>query len=117
MELKWLIPALAVSGQIRPEDVATLKGDGIKQIINNRPDGEEPDQPSSAAIAKAAADAGLDYAYVPIAKTGPTQRDAVEFARALHASDGTTLAYCRTGNRSEATWRLIGEMQTAQKRG
>ncbi len=34
-----------VSDQIRPEDVAALVGEGVTMLVNNRPDGEEPDQP------------------------------------------------------------------------
>ena len=34
-----------VSGQIRPDEVAGLAELGIKMLVNNRPDGEEPGQP------------------------------------------------------------------------
>lgn len=117
MELNWLTPSLAVSGQIEALDVPGLAAQGIRLIINNRPDGEEPGQPRSDQIATAARAAGIDYAFVPIAKTGPGPHDAVEFAHAIHDAKGKTFAFCRTGNRSAATWRLIGEMQTAKKRG
>jgi sulfide:quinone oxidoreductase len=116
MDLKWLGSSLAVRGQIGVSDIPALKALGFRLIINNRPDGEDSDQPLSDQIAKAAALADIGYAYVPVAKTGPTPHDAVEFARAFHDAGGKTLAFCRTGNRSEAIWRLIGEMQTTTKR-
>lgn len=116
MELKWLDPSLAVHGQIMADDVPALKAQGIRLIINNRPDGEEAGQPTSAEIAKAAADAGVGYAHVPVAKTGPTQSDAVAFAKAIHTLGGKGLAFCRTGNRSAATWRLMTEMLLSRTR-
>ena len=33
-----------VSGQIRPDEIAALRAEGLTLIINNRPDGEEPNQ-------------------------------------------------------------------------
>ena len=43
-----------ISGQIRPEDVTALAEAGFVALINNRPDGEAPDQPGSAEIEAAA---------------------------------------------------------------
>lgn len=117
MDLTWLSPSLAICGQIGIGDIPTLKAQGVRLIINNRPDGEEPGQPESRALATAAQAANIAFAHVPVATTGPTQHDAVEFARAFHNAGGKALAYCRTGNRSAATWRLLGEMQSAKKHG
>ena len=52
-----------VSGQIRPEDVAALVGEGVTMLVNNRPDGEEPDQPLGMDIEKAARAALLLHAW------------------------------------------------------
>ncbi|GAA3255729.1 hypothetical protein GCM10020258_14430 [Sphingomonas yabuuchiae] len=38
--------SVAVAPQIRPEDVAAIKAAGYAAIVNNRPDGEEPGQPT-----------------------------------------------------------------------
>ena len=43
-----------VAGQIGPADVPALKAEGVTMIINNRPDGEDADQPTSAEIEAAA---------------------------------------------------------------
>ena len=43
-----------IAGQIAPADVAALKADGVTMIINNRPDGEDAGQPTSAEIEAAA---------------------------------------------------------------
>jgi len=92
------------SGQIAPADVAALKSQGVTMIVNNRPDGEDVGQPTSAEIEAAARDAGIDYRHVPIARgMGPTDVEAMR--NAIHAAgEGTLFAFCRSGNRSVLAW-------------
>lgn len=66
MNVVKLSATLAVSQQIVPEHVAAIAEAGYKVLINNRPDGEEANQPPSAAIAAAAEAAGMEYYYMPI---------------------------------------------------
>lgn len=70
MDVKRINDHVSVSPQISPEDVAAIKAQGFVAIINNRPDGESPDQPSSATIEQAAHDAGLAYHYIPLGREG-----------------------------------------------
>ena len=56
----------AVSPQIGVDDVALARADGFKLIVNNRPDGEAPDQPTSAEIEQATLREGLAYLHVPV---------------------------------------------------
>src|SRR3546814_17190989 len=48
-----------VAGQIAPADLAAAKALGVTTVINNRPDGEAPDQPRGSAIAEEAQAARL----------------------------------------------------------
>jgi uncharacterized protein (TIGR01244 family) len=93
-----------VDGQIGPGDVAALKDLGVTLIVNNRPDGEDSDQPTSDTIEAAARAAGLDYRHVPIARgMGPSDVEAMR--EALHAAgDGKVFAFCRSGHRSTLAW-------------
>ena len=95
-----------VSGQIHPEEVAGLAEQGVTMLVNNRPDGEEPDQPRAADIEAAAEAAGVSYRHVPILRgIGPADVEAMQ--EALHAAEGgQVLAFCRSGNRSALTWAL-----------
>jgi len=95
-----------VSGQIRPEEVAGLAEQGVTMLINNRPDGEEADQPLAADIEAAAEAAGISYRHVPILRgIGPADIEAMQ--EALRAAQGgQALAFCRSGNRSALTWAL-----------
>lgn len=89
--------------QIVPADISTLSAAGIRLLVNNRPDGEEPDQPSSAEIEAAARSAGLDYRHIPVAGRFPPER--VE-AMAEALEQGPVLAFCRSGTRSTFLWAL-----------
>ena len=67
---------LSVAPQISTADLASAAAQGFKLVINNRPDGEDPAQPTSAEIEAAAKAAGLKYVHIPV-RGGPTP-DQVE---------------------------------------
>ena len=93
-----------VSGQIGPEHMAEAKRLGVKVIVNNRPDNEDPGQPLGAVIEAAAKAQGLDYRHVPIARgMGPADVEAMRQAM-QDAGEGKMLAFCRSGNRSTLAW-------------
>jgi uncharacterized protein (TIGR01244 family) len=104
-----------VSGQIAPHEVAGLAEQGVKVIVNNRPDGEEPGQPMAADIEAAAAEAGIRYRFVPIIRgIGPADVD--EMQEAMHdAGDGKMLAFCRSGTRSAYACALAHRQEGASR--
>ena len=94
-----------VSGQIRAEDVKAFAEQGITMIVNNRPDGEDPDQPFGAEIEEAARAAGVGYRSIPIIRgIGPADAEAMQDA--INATQGKLLAFCRSGTRSALAWAL-----------
>ena len=98
--MRQLDQKVFVSGQVRPEDVAGLREQGVAMVINNRPDGEEPGQPRAADIEAAAEAAGIGYRFVPIIRgIGPADVEAMQDA-VDSAGDGRLLAFCRSGTRS-----------------
>lgn len=97
-----------VSGQIDPADVAEAAAAGVRTIINNRPNDEEPGQPSSAEIEAAAKAAGLYYHHIPVAG-GFSQGQVEAMAEALE--QGPALAFCRSGTRSTHLWALTRARQ------
>jgi len=101
--MRQLDDKVVVSGQIRPEDVADLKRQGIATIVNNRPDGEEPGQPLGADIERAAREAGIAYRSIPIVRgIGPADVESMQ--EALAECPGKMLAFCRSGTRSAYAW-------------
>lgn len=116
MDVKRINEHVSVSPQISPDDVAAIKAQGFVAIINNRPDGESPDQPDSATIEQAAEQAGLAYHYIPLGRDGVSP-DMVERTKAvLEGSAGPVFCYCRSGTRSTTLWALAqaGEMPASE---
>lgn len=106
MDMKTINDRVSVSGQIQPEDVRAIKDAGFVAIINNRPDGEAPDQPASTDIGAAARAAGLGYYEIPMGREGVTPEMVAATKRALAESEGPVFAFCRSGTRSTTLWAL-----------
>lgn len=101
---------ISVAGQLSPADLAEAKAQGFALVINNRPDGEAPDQPAGAVMADAAAAAGLGYVELPVAG-GFSMPQVEAMAAALAGADGPVLAFCRSGTRSTNLWALASAAQ------
>ncbi len=105
METTRLSEQLATSPQVRPEDLREIAASGFVGIINNRPDAEAPEQPSSLELEVEAQRVGLAYWHIPVVPGVMTDKDVCAFAAALGEADGPVLAFCRTGNRSTTLWK------------
>lgn len=103
----------SVSPQIGPEAMAEAAAMGFRLVINNRPDGEVPGQPTSAEMEAAARAAGMDYVHVPVVGS-PTPAQVEANRAAVEAADGPVLAFCRSGTRSIVTW-SIGEAEAGSR--
>jgi uncharacterized protein (TIGR01244 family) len=98
--IRQLDDKVMVSGQVAPHEVAGLAEQGVTMLVNNRPDGEEPEQPLAGDIEEAAAAAGIAYRFVPIVRgIGPADVEAMQEAL-RGAEGGKLLAFCRSGTRS-----------------
>jgi uncharacterized protein (TIGR01244 family) len=113
-DIRKVTDDFAVAPQIRPEDLPEAAAQGFRLLINNRPDAEAPDQPTSAAMAEAARAAGLDYLHVPIVG-GPQLGQVEAVYDAVEAAGGPVLAFCRSGTRSIVTW-AIGQARHGRPR-
>lgn len=105
-DFRTLNDTILASPQIEIEDIAHAKAAGVTLIINNRPDGEDPDSPQGDAIEAAAKAAGLDYCAIPIGRSGFSEPQVDEMIRSLENAEGRVLAYCRSGTRSTLLWAL-----------
>jgi uncharacterized protein (TIGR01244 family) len=97
---------VSVAPQIDPAQMADIAAAGFVAIVNNRPDDEEPGQPSGAEIQAAAEAAGLAYTAIPVTHAGFGHGQLDAMRAALDAADGPVLAYCRSGTRSCNLWAL-----------
>jgi sulfide:quinone oxidoreductase len=106
IEIKTLSPEMGVSGQIAVDDLPTIAAAGYRSILCNRPDREEPDQPSFDKIEQAALACGLEARHLPVVSGRVTPADGLAFAQLLEVLPGPVLAYCRSGARSTTLWNL-----------
>lgn len=90
-----------VAPQISPDDVAAIASAGFVAIICNRPDGEDPGQPTATEIAARCKEAGLDFHHIPVSGMPLSATAVQEHRRIVEDSDGPVLGYCRSGQRSE----------------
>ena len=109
-DLRKLSADMYASPQIGVEDIAAAGELGVVLVINNRPEGEAPDQTPGAAIEQAARDAGMDYLAIPVTMSSLSPEDVSAMADALENAQGPVLAYCRSGTRSTLLWSLARAM-------
>lgn len=103
---RQLSDSVYASPQIGPADIADAATLGIALIVNNRPDGEAPDEPQGFEIEAPARAAGLDYVAIPVTHAGFSMPQVEAMRTALDGAAGKTLAYCRSGTRSTLLWAL-----------
>lgn len=110
MTLTELDANVTIAPQPRIEDLTAIADAGFRGIINNRPDGEDPDQPDSNELAAKAHGLGLRYWHIPIRPGEATPDDARAFAAAVDQAGGSVLAFCRSGTRSRQLWQLARQL-------
>jgi uncharacterized protein (TIGR01244 family) len=101
MDARHIAADYAVSGQIEAMDLIDIASAGFKSVICNRPDNEQPGQPSAAEIEAAAKAAGLEFRNIPVSGAfGPTPDNLSATIEALGTLPRPIFAYCRSGARS-----------------
>jgi len=103
---RQLVEGVYASPQIGVDEVELARAMGIRLIVNNRPEGEEPGQTTGTAIEAAARAAGIAYVAIPVTHAGFSEPQVSAMARALEGATGPVLAYCRSGTRSTLLWAL-----------
>ncbi|MGH7114459.1 MAG: TIGR01244 family sulfur transferase [Stellaceae bacterium] len=105
-ELIALAPGLSVAGRLDRADIEALAQAGVRTIVNNRPDGEDPGQLPAAEARRLAEAHGLAYHHIPITAASLTRGDVEAFAATLREADAPVVAHCRSGTRSTLLWAL-----------
>lgn len=111
---RWLDERVAAMAQLRPRDMQALAEAGVTDVINHRPDDEEPGQPRDLELAASAAEAGLNYVHIPV--TGLPGAEAIARTAAVMnaaAGDARFGFFCRSGMRSAAAWAGARRLQGA----
>ena len=104
-DIRKVTEDFSVAPQIEPSDARLAADQGFVMLINNRPDGEAPGQPTSEQMQAAAKAAGLGYVHIPFVGR-PTDAQAEAVRQAAESAGGPVLAFCRTGTRSITAWTI-----------
>ncbi|EHK52517.1 TIGR01244 family sulfur transferase [Allomesorhizobium alhagi] len=107
--MKKISDRLYVGPQLTAHDISRAKSQGFAAIMNNRPDGEEPGQPSAAENRSVAEGELLAYTHIPVTAGEISEGQVRAFQQALSRAAGPVLAHCKTGTRS-AVLHAIGEV-------
>lgn len=106
MDIRALTPIYAVSPQIDPSDLATIKAAGYVMVIDNRPDAEIAEPLQTEHMSAAAKALGLSFVANPVIGGAMTMENVTTQAKAIAAAQGPVFAYCASGNRSSVVWAL-----------
>jgi uncharacterized protein (TIGR01244 family) len=106
LPIRAVAPDVCVAPQLTPDAMAEAARAGFRSVVNNRPDYEHgPNQPSNAEIAAAAAEAGLEYRFLPVDGGYQSHEEIAAMAALLAELPRPLLMFCRSGARST---RLFG---------
>lgn len=111
MNVRQLTEDYSVSPQISVEDVATIKAAGFRSVICNRPDDEDPGQPSADEIGRAVEAAGMTFRWVPVISGQMAIQNVEDQGKALDELEGPVFAYCRSGTRSTNLFAGVQQMR------
>lgn len=99
----WIDERIATGGQPTPEQLASLKKEGFRTIINLR----EPSEYDAAAEAAEARRLGLGYVSIPVRTADPKDEQVDAFLAAMKDRKlWPVFAHCGTGNRVAAFWMI-----------
>ena len=104
--LAELAPGLSAAGKLDRTDIEALAAAGVRTIINNRPDGEDPGQLPADEARHLAEAHGIAYHHIPFTAATLTRADVDAFAAVLASAEQPVVAHCRSGTRSALLWAL-----------
>ncbi len=107
MEYRQITEDYSVAGQIGPEEVSAIKAAGFKSVICNRPDNEQPGQPTADSVQAVVEAAGLGFRYIPVVSGQITADNVADMGEALDEMEGPVFAYCRSGARCTNLYMLV----------
>ena len=101
-----LAPGLTAAGALTRDNIEALAAAGVKTIVNNRPDGEDPGQ-LGADEARALAEArGMTYLHIPMTAATLQTADIDATEAVLRDAPYPMVLHCRSGTRSTLLWAL-----------
>ena len=109
MNLRRVSDDYAIAEQIHEDHLQELAGDGYTDVVCNRPDHEDPEQPAFADLSAAAERHGLRFHHIPIDASGIDSSHEEQLSVVLAAAEGRVLAFCKSGMRSLMLYQRVGK--------
>lgn len=109
--MRQITDTLRACGQLTQADIDALAKQGVKTVICNRPDDEEPGQPSSANLQTYVESLGMQWFYLPVISGQVEDSQGDEFADILSQAETPIVAFCRSGARCGMLWALSQRQQ------
>ncbi|HTW51039.1 MAG TPA: TIGR01244 family sulfur transferase [Stellaceae bacterium] len=104
--LMQLAPGLTAAGALSADNIEALAASGVKTIVNNRPDDEDPGQLLADEARRLCAARGIAYHHIPFVNATLTVADVDAFEKVLMSGSHPMVAHCRSGTRSTMIWAL-----------
>lgn len=99
-------PDFATAPQIQAEHIPHMAQHGFKTIINHRPDGEMPNQPTHEHLAAAATIADLHCHHLPVIRGQYSPEQIAQMANLLKCAPKPILSFCGSGARASELYAL-----------
>ena len=105
--LAELAPGLSAAGALGSGDIEALAASGVRTIVNNRPDNEDPGQLPADEARRLAEAHGIAYHHIPFTMPSLSEQEVAAFAAVLAGDPKPLVAHCRSGTRSALLWALV----------
>jgi uncharacterized protein (TIGR01244 family) len=112
--LAALAPGVSAAGKLDCSDIEALAASGVRTIVNNRPDGEDPGQLPADEARLLAEARGIAYHHIPVTAATLTHGDVDAMETVLAAAEQPIVLHCRSGTRSTLLWGLVRLRQGAE---
>ncbi len=112
--LAALAPGVSAAGKLDRADIEALAASGVRTIVNNRPDGEDPGQLPADEARLLAEARGIAYHHIPVTAATLTRGDVDALEAVLAAAEQPIVLHCRSGTRSTLLWGLVRLRQGAE---
>ena len=107
MRVLEVAPEVYASGQLFVTDLKLAAGQGVRSIVSNRFDDETPGQPTSAELARAADEHGIEFVHFPVEPKAISDEQLEEYANICDRLKRPMLVFSRTGARSTRLWEMM----------
>ena len=101
-KFNWVSDRYAMGGQPTVAQIASLKQEGFRTIVNLR----EPSEYDAAAEEAAAKEHGLAYVNIPVKKDAPKAEQVDVFLKLMKEARPPVFIHCATANRVAAFWMI-----------